>query len=76
MPKFTDSFQSSLIDIADGLLGSSQDVVDSKKTDEEEAENEVNLLNALGLAAKNNITNDISSNEHSGVINQNKERSA
>ena len=80
----SDYIQSISNDIADGLLGSSQDVVDSKKTDEAKAENEVNqlnekkgnLLSTLGLAAENNITTAVTSKEHSGVINQNQERSA
>lgn len=66
MSKSANSIQSSLNDIADGLLGKTQDEVDTKKIEEEKAENEVNLLTTLGLAAEKDITNDISSNEHSG----------
>ena len=84
MSKSANSIQSSLNDIADGLLGKTQDEVDSNKIEEEKAENEVNQLNekkgnlltTLGLAAENNITTAVQSNEHSGVINQNQERSA
>ena len=76
MSNITKSIQSSLNDFADGLLGKTQDEVDSNKIEEEKAENEVNLLTTLGLVSEKDITNDISSNDHSGVINQNKERSA
>ena len=76
MPKFTDSVQSISNDIADGLLGKTQDQVDSAVAQEEKVEKKVNLLSTLGLAAENNITTAVTSNEHSGVINQNQERSA